>query len=65
MTGKLLFIYNPFAGKGKIRNKLPDMIELFAENGYEVTVYPTRQTGDAVHAAEEKGSGYDFRKNNI
>ena len=60
MTGKLLFIYNPFAGKGKIRNKLPDMIELFAENGYEVTLYPTRQTGDAVHAAEEKGSGYDL-----
>ena len=47
MAEKLLFIYNPFAGKGKIRNKLVDIIEIFAGKGYEVTVYPTRQPGDA------------------
>ncbi len=60
MAEKLLFIYNPFAGKGKIRNKLADMIEIFAGKGYEVTVYPTRQPGDAVAAAEEKSAAYDL-----
>ena len=60
MTGKLLFIYNPYAGKGKIRAELPDIIEVFAGNGYEVTVYPTRQTGDAVRCAGERGAGYDL-----
>ena len=60
MTGKLLFIYNPYAGKGKIRAELPDIIEVFAGNGYEVTVYPTRQTGDAVQCTRERGGGYDL-----
>ena len=57
---KLLFIFNPYAGKGKIRNKLLDIIEVFARNGYEVTVYPTKESGDAVGAAREKGDGYDL-----
>lgn len=60
MAEKLLFIYNPYAGKGKIRNKLADMIEIFAGKGYEVTVYPTRQPGDAAAAAEEKCASYDL-----
>ncbi len=58
--GKLLFIFNPYAGKGRIRNKLLDIIEVFAGHGYEVTVYPTKEPGDAVGAAREKGNEYDL-----
>ncbi len=60
MVKRLLFIYNPHAGKGKIRNKLMDIIGVFSENGYEVTACPTRYAGDAVDIAREKQEGYDL-----
>ena len=44
----MLFVYNPKAGKAKIRNKLADILEIFAKAGYEVTVYPTRKHWAAV-----------------
>ena len=34
---KLLFIYNPRAGKGQIRNNLLDIIDTFVKAGYVVT----------------------------
>ena len=37
---KMLFIYNPKAGKGKIKNNLSDIIDIFVKAGNEVTVYP-------------------------
>jgi len=45
---KLLFIYNPKAGKGKIRNYLFDIIAIFAKSGHEVTACPTNKRGDAI-----------------
>lgn len=45
---KLLFIYNPKAGKGKIRNHLFDIIDIFSRAGYEVTACPTNKRGDAI-----------------
>ena len=40
---KVLFIYNPHAGKGAMKNKLSDVMEIFMEAGFEVTVYATRE----------------------
>lgn len=60
MAKKLLFIYNPCAGKGKIRSKLMDIIGVFADDGYEVTVHPTRAKGDAVCVVKEKKRRYDL-----
>ena len=60
MTKKLLFIYNPCAGKGRIRGKLSDIIEILNGSGYEVTVCPTKQQGDAVNIAREKSSEYSL-----
>jgi YegS/Rv2252/BmrU family lipid kinase len=45
---KLLFIFNPRAGKGKIKNKLCDILELFVENRYEVVTYTTLRKKDAT-----------------
>ena len=56
MKKRLLFIYNPHAGKGKIHNKLLDIIEALTDGGYEVTVSPTKKKGDAVRATKEKRS---------
>lgn len=47
MRKKLLFIYNPRAGKGKIKSKLSDIIELFNKHNYEVVIYSTMCKKDA------------------
>ena len=56
---RLLFIYNPVAGKGKIKAKLSEILEQFAEAGYELIVHPTDSVGDArktaLEYAKEKG----------
>ena len=50
MGGSMLFVYNPRAGKAKIRSNLLDIIDVFVKAGYEVTVYPTQAPGDAGKA---------------
>jgi hypothetical protein len=35
MKGRMLFIFNPRSGKGQIRNKLMDIIDVFVKGGYE------------------------------
>lgn len=57
---KLLFIMNPKAGRGAIRNEIFDIIVLFSQAGYEVTVYPTTGPDDAQRKVREDGAGYDM-----
>lgn len=52
---RLLFIYNPRAGKELLKPKLSDVIDIFVKAGYEVTVYPTQAHRDAY----EKVIAYD------
>ena len=56
---KLLFIYNPHAGKAKIRGILGDLIAIFDEADYEVTVRPTRKGGDAAQFVRDYAEDYD------
>ena len=51
---RLLFIYNPMAGKGMIRNSLSYILEEFSGNGYEVVVHPTIGAKDATRAQMEE-----------
>lgn len=44
---RLLFIYNPHAGKGLLKPKLSDVIDIFVKAGYEVVTYPTQAYRDA------------------
>ena len=57
---RLLFIYNPFAGKGMIRNSLSYILEEFSANGYEVVVHPTSGVKDAARCVEECGDSFDL-----
>lgn len=57
---KIFFVFNPRAGKAKIRSKLCDIIDIFVKAGYEVTAYPTQEAGDAVRAVQEKSENYDL-----
>ena len=45
---KLLIITNPRSGKAKIKNDLLKIIQIFSNDDFEVTVYPTKRQGDAT-----------------
>lgn len=57
---KMLFIYNPRAGKAQIKNHLVDILDIFVKGGYEVTVYPTQSQGDAIQKTIAKDDRYDM-----
>ncbi len=57
---RLLFIYNPMSGQGKVKANLSDMVDIFVKAGYEVTCYPTQASRDAVRKAEADSAGYDL-----
>lgn len=57
---KLLFIYNPNAGKGLLKTKLSDILDIFVKAGYEPTVYPTQCYQDGYRKATEFTEDYDL-----
>ncbi|WP_251449011.1 diacylglycerol/lipid kinase family protein [Vermiculatibacterium agrestimuris] len=56
---KLLFIYNPHAGKGRVRGKLAGILNAFTRSGQLVTAYPTQGPGDAARCARELSPDHD------
>lgn len=56
---RMLFIYNPNAGKGLLKAKLSDVLDIFVKAGYEVVVYPTQSYKDAYHKVKHMEDGYD------
>ena len=60
MDKKLLFVYNPKAGKAQIRNKLADILDIFAQEGYEITVVPTQKKDDARDVVARRREDYDL-----
>lgn len=60
MGKKLLFVYNPKAGKAGIKSKLADILDVFAGSGYEITILPTRKRGDARAVVAGRSRDYDL-----
>jgi len=56
----MLFIYNPMAGKGAIRNKISYVLEEFSKNDYEIVVHPTIGVKDATRVTQESGDNFDL-----
>ncbi len=56
---KLLYIYNPAAGRKTAKINLSDVLEVFARQGYEITVRPTQERGDATAAARDLGANFN------
>ena len=56
----MLFIMNPFAGMRRANKHLTDILVLFGNADYEVTVHMTRKTGDAMEAAYRKSGDMDL-----
>lgn len=57
---KLMFIYNPNAGKGLLKPKLSDILDIFVKAGYEVTVYPTQKYRDGYRKVARFEGDYDL-----
>ncbi|MBE6750525.1 MAG: YegS/Rv2252/BmrU family lipid kinase [Ruminococcaceae bacterium] len=58
---KLLLIVNPRSGRAKMKTQLLKVVEILSAANYEVTVYPTKQRGDATVKVESLGDNeYDL-----
>lgn len=60
MDKKLLFVYNPKAGKALIKNKLAGILDVFAKAGYEMTVVPTQKRDDARAVVARRHKEYEL-----
>lgn len=60
MKKKLLFVFNQFSGKGKIKSKLCKIIDIMVKGGYEVTVHSTQGREDAKNLIARDASRYDL-----
>ena len=57
---RLLFIYNPRAGKELLKPKLSDIIDIFVKAGVEVVVYPTQSYRDAYRKVKNFTEEYEL-----
>ena len=57
---KMLFIYNPRAGRGTIRNSLSYILEEFSRHDLDITVHPTIGPEDAIKVTKERGGEFDL-----
>lgn len=60
MEKKMLFIFNPRAGKGKIKLHLLDIVDIFNRGGYEVVIRATQGPRDAYEKAKEYADKVDL-----
>ena len=57
---KLLFLMNPNAGQRKVNRVLAEIISIFNESGYEVTVFVTTGPGSGTAIVEPRAKDYDL-----
>lgn len=57
---KMMFLYNPNAGKGLLKPKLSDVVDIFVKAGYDVTIYPTQRYRDAYKKICKLKEEYDL-----
>ena len=57
---RMLFVYNPNAGKGLLKPKLSDVIDIFVKAGYEVVVYPTQSYRDGYKKIRSMSDEFDL-----
>jgi len=57
---KMLFVMNPFSGQKRANKFLTDILLLFGQAGYDVTVHMTTGTGSATEAVARLGGDKDL-----
>ncbi len=56
----MLFVINPRSGKGKIKNRLLGVLDVFVKAGYQIQIHITQRALDAGNVVEQWGSGQDL-----
>lgn len=56
---RLLFVFNPCAGTGKIRKQLTEVLDIFTKAGYETVTYPTQAPNDGFQKILGDGVNYN------
>ena len=56
----VLLIFNKRSGKGMIRQKLADIVDVFGRYGYEVTAHSTRGRGEATEFVKKRAKDFDL-----
>lgn len=59
MQKKAMFIFNPQAGKGKVKSSLYAIIDGFFTHGFLVTCFPTAYKNHATHLIQTYAKHYD------
>ncbi len=57
---KALFVYNPHTAGGKLKTQLLDIVQIFHEGGYQLTLLPTQKAGDAYKWARRHSKIYQL-----
>ncbi len=57
---KMLFVFNPKAGKGKIKTHLLDIVDIFSSHNYEIIIRSTQAPRDAYEKAKEYADSVDL-----
>ena len=60
MEKKLFFVFNPKAGKGKIKTALMDIVDIFNKGGYEVIIRATQYPKDAYEMTKKYADKVDL-----
>lgn len=57
---KVLFVINPKSGKGTIRTKLMQVLDIFTKAEFDTTVYISQEKGDARRKVREDAGEYEM-----
>lgn len=57
---KMLFVYNPYSGKGQIGSYLSEIIDILTKGGYDVTAHPTQARSDAYLTVRDNAQDYEL-----
>ena len=58
---KMLFVYNPNAGQGRLKARLSEVLDIFVKAGYdEIMAYPTQSYKDAYRKVVNMEDGFDM-----
>lgn len=60
MSKRMIFIYNPYSGKGTLAGKLSKILQIFVEADYEVLVFPTKGPRHATGLVREYAKQVDY-----
>ncbi len=60
MSKKLLFILNPLSGKGSIKSSLLDIVDIFTQNDWEITIRTTQSKSDAFEFVRSNAADYEL-----